>query len=110
MAARRAQEAFGIGQPDVKLLPYWHEGIGIEYDRARAKVTVYLRPGKLLLCVANPSEEALPGFEIRLDRVRLGLPEGLTARDAITGEARSVEGGAVRCSVPAKRVVFVEVR
>ncbi|MCE5238075.1 LamG domain-containing protein [bacterium] len=109
LAARKIQEEFGIGEADTKLLPFWHEGTGLTCDRAEVLLTGYQRPGKLLLCASNPTDEPLT-VSLGVDLAKLGLPAGARGRDLRTGATVAVEAGVVRTTLPAKRVQFIEVK
>lgn len=94
LAARKVQEEFGIGERDVKLLPFWHKGTGIRCESEKVWLTGYLRPGKLLLCASNPTAEAIRTV-LHVDRKRLGLAEGEET---------------IEVTLEPKRVRFVEVK
>lgn len=110
MAVRAAQEAFGLGGADVKLLPYWHSGTGLQCAEKQLLVTGYLRPGKLLLCVANWQDDPVGPATVTLDRRALRLPAQAAAHDALTGEALALTDGALTLTVPGKRVRLIEVK
>jgi hypothetical protein len=109
MRVRKTMEDFGIGQPDVKLLPFWHKDTGLKATDARVRVTGYLRPGKLLLCVGNLSKEDVT-LPVELDLKALGLPAAAKATNADTGEAIVMATGRVQVRAPAKRLQLIEVR
>ena len=60
---------FGIGADDVKFLPYW-EATGLHADGKDIKLAGWLRPGKLLLLVANFGEKQ--PAKVALDLAKLG--------------------------------------
>ncbi|HUS80030.1 MAG TPA: glycoside hydrolase domain-containing protein, partial [Armatimonadota bacterium] len=98
MQIRDPLMAFGIGETDVTFLPYWQGDTGVSCGDERAIVSAYLRPGKLMLCVANRSKDEIAGLPVALDLQALGLPGQVTATDAVRGEEVPVVG--TRLTVP----------
>jgi len=109
LAARKIEEEFGIGAPDTKCLPFWHTDTGITTDSDRAWTTGYLRPGKLLLCATNPTDQPL-AVNVKLDLTKLGLNAATGATDRRTGAALPLRDGKLNLVLPPKRCQFVEVR
>ncbi len=109
LAARKIQEEFGIGEPDTRVLPFWHEDTGLTCDAGQVLLTGYLRPGKLLLCASNPTDEPLPAT-IGVALAKLRLPAAAQARDLRTKTALTVTGGKLQVTLPAKRVQFIEIK
>ncbi|MHB8994011.1 MAG: glycoside hydrolase domain-containing protein [Armatimonadota bacterium] len=109
MRVRKTMEQFGVEQPDVKLLPFWHKNTGIKVTDARVRVTGYLRAGKLLLCVGNLSKEDVT-LPVELDLKALGLAADAKGVNAETGEVVPVTGGRLVVKAPAKRLQLIEVR
>jgi len=61
------------------------------------RVTLYHAPGRALVVAGNDAHEDVT------ERITLSLPEEFaTARDAISGEALSLEGGTIGVTVPAR--------
>jgi hypothetical protein len=60
---------FGIGADDVRFLPYW-EKTGLTAAGKDIKLAGWLRPGKLLLLVANFGEQQTA--QVTLDLAKLG--------------------------------------
>jgi hypothetical protein len=106
---RSALERFGIGETDVEFYPYWRTHPAIQCKDDRVKLSVYVRPSKLLLCIANWSKEEVRDVGILLNKTFLKLPRRTVARDAVTGETMIVPGNTLTLMVPAKRVRLVEV-
>ncbi|MEN6546261.1 MAG: glycoside hydrolase domain-containing protein [Armatimonadia bacterium] len=109
MRVRKVMDDFGLGQPDTKLLPFWHENTGLTGSDPRARLTGYLRPGKLLLCAGNLSAEevALP---VQLDLKALNLPATVKATNADTGEAIPVSAGKLQLKLAPKRLQLIEIK
>jgi len=110
MKYRSALDAFGIAAPDTRFLPYWRADTGITRDDARVKISAYLRPGKVLLCVANWSSTELSRVRIRIAHTKLRLSASATARDASTDEPLASTQGRLTLSMPAKRLRLLIVR
>jgi len=111
MRCRAALDDFGIGAADTRFLPYWRTNPGLSCGDARVKLSAYLRPGKLLLCAANWSDEDIEKLEIDVDPAGLGLAAAApTARDALTGDALGLAAKQVVARLPAKRLRLIEVK
>lgn len=109
MKYRSALDAFGIGAPDTRFLPYWRVDTGVTCDDARVKISAYVRPGKVLLCVANWSSEELRDLRIRITPSRLKLSANMSARDAVTDRSLVIDGDRLAMSMPAKRLRLIEI-
>jgi hypothetical protein len=109
LGARKIQESFGIGESDVRCLPFWHADTGLRCDNAQVWLTGYLRPGKLLLCASNPTADPLP-VQITLDLPQLRLPAAARATDLRAQSPLPLAGGKLSMTLPAKRVQFIEVK
>jgi hypothetical protein len=60
------RKAFGIGEDDVRFLPYWDE-TGLKAAGDDIKLAGWQRPGKLLLLVANFGEQQTAQVTLDLD-------------------------------------------
>jgi hypothetical protein len=60
------RKAFGIGEDDVRFLPYWDE-TGLKAAGKEIKLAGWQRPGKLLLLVANFGEQQTARVSLDLD-------------------------------------------
>ncbi len=109
MAMRTPLTEFGIGEPDTRFIGHWQPDTGVACADGRAKVSAYIRPGRLMLCVANWSEDDIAGLAIDLDPAKLGLAPPFSARDARTGEPLEMAGTQVLAPAPAKRLRLIEV-
>jgi hypothetical protein len=101
MQVRDALMAFGIGEEDAGFIGYWEEDAGIECPDERVVVSAYTRPGQILLCVTNRSDDEIARVPISVDLRKLGLA-GVSATDQITGEGVAIAGGVVTLAMPAK--------
>ncbi len=109
MSIRTPLMEFGIGEPDTRFIGHWQGDGRVRCADERVKVSAYVRPGRVMLCVANWSDEEIADLAIDLAAAGLGLREDLTARDARSGEAVTVAGTQVRLALPAKHLRLIEV-
>ena len=95
--------------------PYWETPPLASAEPETVKASLYLHPatngrtGKALLVVSNLSQEHSLSAQVSLDLDRLGIRPA-RARDALTGESLSSEGGRILISLePLRmRLVWVE--
>lgn len=109
MGLRTRLMEFGIGEPDTRFIGYWEADAPVRCDDERVKCSAYVRPGKVLLCIGNWSDEAIAGLPVRLDLEALGLPVRIEARNAMTGESVAVEEGIAHPDLEPKRLTLVEI-
>jgi hypothetical protein len=89
---------FGTGAPDCVFYPYWEDGSPIR-SSAESIASAYVRPGKMLLVVANRAEEPRE-VKVQVDFKKLGLAPAAEAGDMQTGEKFAVRDGAVAAPIP----------
>jgi hypothetical protein len=100
---------FGIDEPDTRFVGYWEADAPVQCADERVKGSAYARPGNIMLCLGNWSEEAIEGLPVEVDFEALNLPVTVEAQNAITGESVQVEGGKVLADLEPKRLTLVEV-
>ncbi|MCD6360635.1 MAG: LamG domain-containing protein [Armatimonadetes bacterium] len=85
-ALKALQHDFRIGEPDSFFLPYWEAGDIIAGQDASLVVSAHIRPGKVMLVIANWSTGERQA-DLTLDLKALGLAavEGLTATEVLDG-------------------------
>ena len=80
--APSAIERFGLKEPDTEFVPYWQSDHPVQVPAQEVKATVWKRPKKCLLLLANVGNERAE-VTVALDLKRLGLSPGkLSVRDA----------------------------
>lgn len=104
---REALGKFGYGEPDTRFVGYWQADSPVKADNPQATVSLYVRPGKAMLCVANWTAEELRSVTLTADLAALKLPANTGAREALTGEARPVTGGKLSLNLPAKSLTLI---
>ncbi|MCD6360007.1 MAG: hypothetical protein J7M38_04020, partial [Armatimonadetes bacterium] len=109
MQVRDALTDFGIGEKDAGFAGYWENDSGIECPDERVLVSAYTRPGRVLLCVTNRSDEEIASVPVTVDVTKLGLT-GTSAIDAVTGEALAIDGRTVLVPMPAGHLRLIRVR
>ena len=89
-----------LWRDDVRFLPYWKTGLGVESKTPGIIVSAHARPGHALLWIVNTSHEDKQAA-VQLDWQKLGLKADKTiVFDAETGERITVPGGRLTVSVP----------
>lgn len=93
---------------DMRFLPYWKPGLGVEPRTPDARVSAHVVPRRAVLWVFNTARQDQV-VQVALDLKKLGLSsKGLRAFDAETGEAVAFDGRAI--SVPVPRRMWRAVR
>lgn len=89
---------------DIRFLPYWMPGRGVEVAGEGVRASAHVRPGHAVLWIMNTAR-ADATATVTIDAARLGLDLGQPMRvfDAVTGEAIALaEGRRIQTSVPAR--------
>ncbi len=103
----RAMDRFDA--PSAKWLPYW-KGSGVTAHDSSVKASAWVKDGKALIFVSHLKREPLT-TTLRLDCRKLGLKQsGLTAVDALSGEALKVEGSSVPIDFSGMTYRLIELR
>ena len=90
----------GMWRDDIRFLPYWKPGLGVESKTAEVLVSAHVRPGQAVLWIVNTSHEDRRAT-VAVDMKRLGLDAAASiAFDAETGERCQFSGGALAVDVP----------
>jgi hypothetical protein len=86
---------------DVRFLPYWEHGLGVEPVTAGVDVSAHVRPGNAVLWVVNENREDTRAV-IKLDTGKLGLDPGrpVVAYDAENRAQYTVANGSLTVAVP----------
>ena len=106
-----AMTRFGVSK--AQWHPYWEANPLASAQPDDVKVSLYLGGGeakthRVLLVVSNLSAERETSAQVSLDLTRLGLPaSGATAKDALTGEALTLEGDRLTVPLPPMRMRMV---
>ena len=80
-------------QPDIRFVPYWKSGLGLESRTRDVVVSAHVRKGHVVLWVVNTSHDDRTAT-VRLDLPKLGLDaRKLVAFDAETGERHRLSRG-----------------
>ncbi len=113
MSCRTALQEFGCDDPGTRVMPYWHTGIGIEWEHPDVLVTGYVRDGGLLLCIANWGEAAAEAMPISVSGAlrHAGLRADIALPTAVTwgaGDA-TYSSGVVTATVPPHSMILVSV-
>jgi len=88
-----------FGRQGAKFVPYWDVRAGFRANPPAVKVSGYSRGSQgLLLVVSNLGPSAVDA-RVELDRRALGLPERLTALDALAETPLPFEADTVTCSL-----------
>ncbi len=106
MQVRDALMAFGIGEDDASFIGYWEDGTGIQCPDERVVVSAYTRPGQVLLCVTNRSDEEIASVPVTVDMAKLGVA-GAQAADVISGDEIVIDARTVLLPMPPKRLRLV---
>jgi hypothetical protein len=109
MALRSRLMHFGIDRPDTHFVGYWETDAPVQCDDGRVRCSAYVRPGKVMLCLGNWSEDAIEDLPVELDLTALTLPSTAGARNALTHESVQIEGGKVLVDLEPKRLTLVEI-
>jgi len=90
-----------LWRDDVRFLPYWRKGLGIDPETSGVIASAHVRPGKAVLWVVNTNREDKVA-RIRLDLAKLGLDPALRteAFDAESGDRYGLDGGVLTTPVP----------
>jgi hypothetical protein len=87
------RKKFGVQEADVTFRPYWNPALGVSGQTATVLTSAWVRPGKVLLLVANLGEKTTAA--LRLDAKALGLGDPATWR---VSDAEA--GGQMACTDP----------
>ncbi len=98
-----------LWRDDVRFLPYWKKGAGIDSTTPGVNVSAHARPGNVVLWIVNTNRQDAQAV-IHLDLKTIGLDPSLTtvAYDAETGEHYALQGD--RLSLPAPKRMWRAVR
>lgn len=89
-----------VWRDDIRFLPYWKAGLGIESRTNGVVVSAHSRPGHAVLWIVNTTWQDRTAV-IRLDLEKLGLDAKRTiAYDAETGERYALGGQQLNIGVP----------
>jgi hypothetical protein len=90
-----------LWRDDVRFLPYWKKGLGIDSETPGIVASAHVRPGNAVLWVVNTNRED-KAARIRLDLAKLGLNPSLRteAYDAENGDRYLVDKGVLTTPVP----------
>jgi hypothetical protein len=90
-----------LWRDDVRFLPYWRKGQGIDSETSGVIVSAHVRPRNAVLWVVNTNRED-KAARIRLDLAKLGLDSSLPTQvyDAESGDRYTLEGGVLTAPVP----------
>ena len=90
-----------LWRDDIRFLPYWKKGLGIECATEGFDVSAHVRPGSAVLWVVNENR-ADGSAQIRLEAGKLGLDSSraLQAYDAETGARYPLQGDLLTVAVP----------
>lgn len=79
--------------------PYWKNGQLVTTPSESVKASLYLVPAsggqsaRALMVVSNLSKQEAPDARVQLNLANLGLPNGATAKDSLTGQRLKFEQG-----------------
>ncbi len=90
-----------LWRDDVRFVPWWVKGSGLESATAGILASAHVRPGSAVIWVVNTNRED-KSASLRIDAKRLGLDPGqpIQAYDAEDGSHYALEGGVLSLSVP----------
>lgn len=96
----KAKEKFGIADESVEFLPYFENQEMVKSSQEDVKVSLYRKPGKIMVIVANLSKES-KNVVVELNLQKIGSVKN-PARifDAITDEPVSMEKNVMNLSLP----------
>jgi hypothetical protein len=78
-----ARDRFGIGEDDVKFLPYWNKDSGLKTDAKDVYLAAWIRPGKIMIAVVNFGEKTTAAVSV--DTAKLGLKPAWKVSDSEEG-------------------------
>ena len=91
-----------LDEPNVSFIPYWQwPAVNMALNAEGVYATAYTGSRRLLLVLANLSD-AEREVELPLSAIRARLPGASDVADNMHGSPVSIQGGLVRCTVPAK--------
>lgn len=82
---------FGVGE--AKWHPYWDNAKLVSTQPEAVKASLYARPSRALMVVANLSAAEAKSAEVTVDCARLGLSATAKARDTLTGQTLPFDHG-----------------
>jgi hypothetical protein len=90
-----------LWRDDVRFLPYWRKGLGIDSETPGVIASAHVRPGSAVLWVVNTNRED-KAVRIRVDLAKLGLDHGIPiqAYDAENGDRYPLQEGLLTVPVP----------
>ena len=90
-----------LWRDDVRFLPYWKKGLGIDSETPGVVASAHVLPGSAVLWVVNTNRED-KAARIRLDLAKLGLNPSLRteAYDAESGDRYAIDKGLLTTPVP----------
>ena len=85
---------------EIRFLPYWKKGLGVESGTKDVLVSAHARPGDAVLWIVNTAQQARTA-KVRVDLNAMGLAgKSLRVFDAETGEPCALAGGTLSVEVP----------
>jgi len=100
---------------ETQFVGYWYTGDTISWcprvsvQPPQVLGSLYLKPDHALLVVGSQTE-AQAEVEVQIGKLLEALPNGVTVRDAVSGEALDLRRGALRLTMPGRGWRMVEVR
>jgi hypothetical protein len=90
-----------LWRDDVRFLPYWKKGLGIDSETPGVVASAHVHPGHAVLWIVNTNREDKQA-RIRLDLAKLGLNPALRteAYDAENGDRYTLDNGLLTTTVP----------
>ena len=90
-----------LWRDDVKFLPWWQKGTGIDSTVSGVVASAHVRPGNAVLWVVNTNRED-KAANLRIDAAKIGLDPGqpIQAYDAEDGTRYTITGGVLTVPVP----------
>jgi hypothetical protein len=99
---------FGVGMADWR--PYWKNADLVSAQPESVKVSMYVKPSRALLVVANLSAAEAKVAQVHVDGSRLGLTPTAKARDALTGQRLEFAQGRLMLRLTPMRMRLVWVQ
>jgi len=94
---------------ETRFIGYWERSPLYSIEPAPVLASLYLKPDRALLVLGSQTE-ADTEVEVRIGKLLEALPEGVTVRDAISGETLALQAGRLRLSMPGRRWRLIELR
>jgi hypothetical protein len=104
----KVRDEFGVKK--ARWLPYWSNQDVVKVETKDCYASLFAHPdGRVLAIVSNVSKEKTD-VRLSLSLDKLGLPANVTAKDAISRAALTIQNGEIMLNLPAQdyRIVWIE--